>query len=407
MATINNNNVYSIVNAALTMSVGAGAVDTIDCRNVVDIGTALANYNISEEQFTKALINVVVKNWFTDSSYRSQYEDPFFQDAEQFGAIVQHISVEVPQVTASSAWADFTATSPRPTLGTYTIYLPVVHTQYYEKTVSWELPICITGEQWDTAFHNESEVIRFVSYILMCVDNALIQHMENMNNINRNNFIVEKYNYANSQGATGIHVVNLTELAYKDGAISLATGESSITTEEYLASASALLNGTKYLRLYKDYMGKMSVLFNTAGRKRFTPKDRLVLQVNSHFDEILNTIAYSDTYHNDIVKAPGFQSVPYWQGEGLDLSWDSVTKIKGIAADATGDSPSATTVSNVVAFMCDKWAIMHTIKSTRVAVKRFEPEDLIQYYYQYRDMFMNDLTMNAIVFVVEDYTPST
>ena len=352
-------------------------------------------------------MNVVVKNWMTDTSYRSSYYDPFFQDAEQFGAIVQAIAVEVPEVVRSSAWQDFTATNPRPTLGTYTIYLPVVHTQYYEKSVSWELPICVTGEQWDTAFKSEAGITQFVAYILMCVDNALVTHIENMNNINRNNFIIEKVSYANSVDATGIHVVNLTELAYKDGAISLASGASSITTEEYLASTSALLNGTKYLRLYKDYVSRMSTLFNTKQLKRFTPKDRLVLQVNSHFDEILNTVAYSDTYHNDIVKLPGFQSVPYWQGEGTDLSWDSVTKVVGISASTASGDAEPTTVTNVVAFMCDKWAIMHTIKQHRVAAKVFEPEDLIQYYYQYRDMYMNNLTMNAIVFVVDDYTPET
>lgn len=401
MSKINNNNVLTIVNEAFKQALGEKAVDTIDCRNIVDVGTTLANYELSTEEFTKSLLNVIVKNWFTDSSYRSQYNDPFFQDSAQFGAIVQHISVEVPEVTESSAWKDFSSTSPRPTVGTYTLYLPVVHTQYYEKSVSWELPICITDEQWDTAMRNEGELIQFVSYILMCVDNALVVHLENMNNINRNNFMLEKFKYDATPDKKGIHVINLVKKAIDDGLIAKPSVGETVTVQDYLSNSSALLNGTETMRLYKDYFSKMSTLFNTAQRKRFTPKDRLVLQVISAFDEKLRTNALSSTYHNDIVGLPNYQSVPYWQGEGTDLSFESVTTIKGIEASG-GSQATAETHTGIVAFMCDKWAIMHTVKSQRVAVKVFEPEALRQYYYQYRDMYMNDLTMNAVIFTLED-----
>ena len=39
----------------------------------------------------------------------------------------------------------------------------------------------------------EEELRSFVAYILMMVDNALVVHIEDMGNMNRNNFIAEKY----------------------------------------------------------------------------------------------------------------------------------------------------------------------------------------------------------------------
>ena len=402
VTTLNNNQIASIVNDAIAQATGADEVGTLDLQGIVDMGNDPSVIG-SRDQFTKALINVIIKNWFQDSSYRTEFEDPFFEDSEKYGAIIQMISVEVPEVKESSAWQDFgpdTAHGQIDTVGQYKIYLPIVHTQYYGKTVSYELPICVTEEQWDTAFKSEGEVRSFVAYVLMCVDNALIVHIEDMSNMNRNNFMAEKLAYAASQGATGVHKINLVEKYVKE----MGDPTANFSVEDYLSDVNAMRHGSEKLRLYKRYLKKMSVKYNTAGRRRFTPEDRMVLQVLSFFEERMATVALSDTYHKDIVEMPNYQSVAYWQGQGEDDSdFDEVSKIDvEIASDGT-----KVTQSGIVAFLCDKWAILHTIKSRRVAVKHFDPEALTQYYYQYRDLYMNDLTMNAIVFTLEDYTAPT
>ena len=98
VVTLNNNTVYSIINAARAQALGGGseeAIASLDLKDIVDAGgdeTVIG----SREAFAKALINVLVKNWFTDTSYRSSYSDPFFEDSARFGAITQMISVEVP-----------------------------------------------------------------------------------------------------------------------------------------------------------------------------------------------------------------------------------------------------------------------------------------------------------------------
>ena len=396
--TLNKNNIYTIVNAARAQALGGGssqAIASLDLHEFIDAGGDSTVIG-SVEAFTKALINVLVKNWFTDSSYRSSYTDPFFQDSAQYGAITQMISVTVPDVKASSNWTSITSGTTQ--LGQYTIYLPVVDTKYYGKSASFELPIAITGNQWDTAFKSEDELGNFIAYILMCVDNALVVHLEDMSNMNRNNFIAEKYKAATAVSPTpGVHVVDLL------GGYVAAHG---ITTDfsvaDFLDSQEALIYAAEQIALYSDYIGKMSTMFNTANKARFTPEDRKVLQVLSAFEKRMQFHALSDVYHDELASLPGHQSVAYWQGFGNGGSWSEVSKI--VVKPSSYTEGDATTVSNVVAFLADKWAVMHTVVEHRIAAQRFEPEDITQYYYQFTDRYLNDLTQNAIVFILKPYT---
>lgn len=399
VVTLNNNAVYSIINAARAQALGGGseeAIASLDLKDIVDAGGD-ATVIGSREAFTKALINVLVKNWFTDTSYRSSYSDPFFEDSARFGAITQMISVEVPAVKASSQWTSIT--SGTTTVGTYTVYLPVVDTQYYGKSDSWEIPIAITGNQWNTAFKNEDELRGFVSYVLMMVDNALVVHLENMSNMNRNNFIIEKYKAATAVSPEdGVHVVDLL------GGFVAAHGDTTkdFSVADFLDSQEALIYAAEQIALYSDYIGRMSTMFNIGNKARFTPDDRKVLQVLSAFEKRMQFHALSDVYHDELAALPGHQSVAYWQGFGNGGTWSEVSKIVGKPTSYTDGN--ATTVSNVVAFLADKWSVMHTIIEHRVAAKVFEPEDIVQYYYQFTDRYLNDLTQNAIVFVLTPYT---
>lgn len=402
VATLNNNAVYTIVNAARTQALGGGSSQQIAALDIHDIIDAGGSEDVigSREAFTKALINVLVKNWFTDTSYRTQYNDPFFEDEARFGAITQLISVTVPDVKAASNWTSIT--SGTTALGTYTIYLPIVDTKYYGKSTSYELPIAITDNQWDTAFKSADELAGFIAYILMCVDNALVVHLEDMSNMNRNNFIAEKYKAATAGSPTpGVHVVDLL------GGYVAAHGDTTkdFSVADFLSTPEALIYASEQIALYSDYIGKMSKMFNTDNKPRFTPDERKVLQVLSAFEKRLQYHALSDTYNQQLASLPGHQSVPFWQGFGNGGSWSEVSKIivKPTSYDATV-STDPTTVSNVVAFLADKWAVMHTVVSRRVGVKRFDPEEITQYYYQFTDRYLNDLTQNAIVFVLNAYT---
>lgn len=403
MATLNSNQVATILNEAFAQATGAEQIDTLDLHQIIDRGN---NSDVigSVEQFTKALLNVLVKYWFTDSSYRSEYSNPFYQDSERFGAILEAISIDYPEVQNSHCWQDFTPTVDAQTgeityvtIGTYEVRTPKAHAKFYGSSSSWEICVSITGTQWDSAFRSESELRKFVDYIFLIVDNALIAHIEDMDNANRNGLIASKLAYAASQGATGVHVINLVK-AYQE---SLAT-QTDMTVEAFLNDEDGLRFAAEEMRKYIAYMRKMSVLFNVAGKKRFIPRDREVVQILEAFKLRLERVALTDAFRVEFSSLPLSQSVPFWQGFGTGATFDEVSAI-----DISLDGSNDITQTGVVGLIADQWACLHTIVQRRTAAKVFEPEDITNYYYQYQDRYMIDDTQNALVFIVDDYEAPT
>lgn len=385
---LTNTQIQTLVNTAYKQMTGKEAMTAEDLSAFSDTGTS--DVNALRETFTGKLLATVAKNWYTDSSYRSSYRDVFFEDASRFGAITQAISVSVPEVKENSAWKGFQ--SGTTTVGQYTVYLPVVDTKYYVKSESWALPITITGEQWDTAFRSEADLYDFVGYIFMCVDNALVQHMEDLNNANRNHFIAEKINASNNS-VPGIHVVDLVNAYVADAGIT-----TDFSVAQFLNSENALRYSIEQIGLYIGYMKKQTALFNTEGKVRFVPEERLVVQLLGFFTKRLDTVARSQTFHNDLVALPLYDEIPAWQNMN-SLTFDNLSKINiKLSNTVTVEQ------SGIVGLICDKWAIVHTQKSQRVATQRFDIEDLTLYEYQYRDQYMNNLTMNAVVFMLKDHT---
>lgn len=406
LRTIDNNSAYAIVNAAYKQAVGAAAVDTLDLSDFCDSGVAYDSLQVGRDKFLKALIDQVV-NFYNDTSYSSEYTDPYYVESRRFANIVQMINAAAPEVQASHAWKDMspnTGTTPPTyaTIGTYAVKPPTVQTDYFTKSVSWELPLAITTEQLTDAFKSDSELRGFVDYIFVVVSNALQAHRENMNSANRNSFMGHKI-YAHQEAVPGIHKVNLLTAYNAD------RGKSLTTVAGFLADPDALRYAGAQIVLYEKYLRKQSTLFNTKGLVKFCPADRMVLEVNSAFENAINEVALSTTFHDELVSMPNHISVPAWQGFGINsadpstsaAAFDQVTKIDVTLDTEASNSNVSISQSGIVALLADKYAIMHTIRQERVAAQYFEMEDITLYAYQNRDQYVNNLAQNAVVFTVE------
>lgn len=380
-------NISELVNKAYAQYIGKSDIELLTLKEFCDIGSDEATF--SKSLFTKALIDVVTKNFFTDTSYANEYTDLFYEDVERFGAITQMIHVEAPEAKENSAWKTFT--SGTSTVGNYTVYLPVVETQYYVKSSSWAVPVSISWEQWDTAFRDEESLNSFVNYVFLSVDNAIKIHLEEMDNLNRNNFIAEKIEYNRKADRVGTHVVDLAEeYAKAKGITEPLSRDSLMLDREFLNFAAMTLDN------YIGYFKKPTSLFNTKGCTRFTPEDRLVCQVLQYFESAMGSFGYANTFHENYVKLPLHQSIPWVQSPG-DLSLDDISSLHVETENGVVET------SGIVAFIADKWSIMHTIRSNRVASQYFDIENITNYEYQHRDSYLNNLSMNAVVFVINDY----
>lgn len=174
----------------------------------------------------------------------------------------------------------------------------------------------------------------------------------------------------------------------------------------FMANPDCLRYMNRKIAEYTGYVKEQTALFNTDQLVKFVPDDRLVLEVLNYAEKASESVMQSDAYHDDYVKLPAHRSVSAWQGLGdgnlgndFAISFDDVSAID-VTIDAEGTT-AAVSIDGVVALVADKWAIMHTIRSERVGAKNFDIEALDLYEYQFRDSYMNNLSLPAIVFMVD------
>lgn len=390
----NNNNMYTELQVASNQMLGEQAIDNITLEQIIDSATTWSA--VEKEQWVGKLSARYVDTKYTDREYDDKRNDVFYEDSEMFGAITQIISMEMPDVIENRSWMQVTSGVTQ--IGQNTVYLPIVNEKLFAGTDSWAVSIAYTGTQLNHAFDNVSQLLQFNNYVNLMAQNAIKFHKATMNGLNRNNYIAEKLNAGNSQGK--INVVNLIEEYQKDHS------NKSMTVAEFFNSPDAMRYAVKTFKKYKSLLTDMSTLFttDTSSKGKFIPSDRFVFQVLSDFEGRLDSEVYSTTYHDEFVKLPLYRDVNAWQaltGDEVTADFDTLSSINVTTADG-----HVVSQSGIIGVMLDKWAVMHTIVQNRVGYQRDDIKDISMYDYQFTSRYINNLSLNGVVFIVSNYTVS-
>lgn len=360
---------------------------------IQEAGTATLS---QKEQFLNSLSGRIIDTMYTDAAWTDKYGDIFFQNSEQFGAIVQIINTEMPEVRQNRAWDQIT--TGQTTIGSNVVYLPVVKEQLVGGTSSWAVPYAVSGTQMDSAFRNASGLSRFIGYVQLSAENAIKYHLTRMSAANRNNYMMEKLAKGNS--ATNVNVVSLV------AEYNAMTGKS-LTAQQFLNNQDGCLRMVnRIFKKYKALLTDMTTLFtlDSTTTGKFIPDDRFTFSVIADFNALLESELYSTTYHDDFVKAKGFREVPSWQGlrgASTTLTFNDLTTINSAREDSVIDSSGVDiNQSGIIGLMCDKWAVMHTVVRHRTGVQRDDIKDITLYEHQFTDRYVNNLMLNGLVFTI-------
>lgn len=395
----------SYLNAFASQSTGQNAIAH---QTYTDLIEEAGEYTLGQkEQFLQALTERIIDTKYTDGTWMNTYVDPFFQDSEAFGGIVQIISTEMPKVRENRAWLNITDGSPGAnyvTIGSNVAYIPIVKEQLAGGTVSWAVPYAFTGTMLNSAFTSASGLKRLESYIVNGAENSIRYHTKTLSDTNRNNYMLEKLAAGNGTGT--VNVVNLVE----EYQTMINSTPVDMTAQQFLNNTNGCLRQVyRILKKYKYALSDMTTLFTPetfnqdsfAGR--FIPSDRFVFLILSDFASLMEAELYSTTYHEEFVKMKGYIEVPFWQGlreeSGRPLHFDAISEI----AANRGESVTYTG-SGVVGLMVDKWAIMHTTVRHRTGMQRDDIKDVTLIEHQFTDRYINNLMLPGIVFTVRNYT---
>lgn len=332
--------IYSLMNAVTSEITGQTDLIKEDLSNVVDVGTAIFNAS-SFDAYVKTLLNHIGKVIFVNRPYSGNIPS-VLRDAWEFGSVLEKISVDLPEATENESWELTDGASYDPNI----FYKPTVSAKFYNKRVTFEVPVSITEKQVKQSFSNASQLNGFVSMIYTAVDKSLTVKIDSLVMRTINAMIGETvkadYGSALIGSKSGIKAVNLLYLYNQKFNKSLTAGDA-LTDPDFIKFACYTIG------MYASRLTKLSTLFNIGGKDRFTPNDLLHVVMLSDFKKASAVYLESSTYHDEMVKLPSSEEVPYWQGSGQTYAFNDVSKVYITTPD--GDD---VTVTGVLGIMFDR-----------------------------------------------------
>lgn len=382
--------IYALTNNALKETLGETTVLSEDLSNVVDMGEAVFNAN-AVESYTRSLVNHIGKVIFVDRAYRGRVPS-VMMDAWEFGSVVEKISMDLPDAEENESWE----LQDGAIYSNEQFYKPSVEAKFFNKRVTFEIPVSITERQIKESFSNAGQLNAFISMIYNATDKAMNVRMDNLIMRTINNFIAETINAESSTlgsgyaEGSGVRAINLL---YLYNTILGAGNE--ITAEEAMRNAGFLKFAGYTIATTAERMGVLSTLFNVGGKPRFTSKDMLHVVMLADFAKSTETYLESDTFNNELVSLKGLNAelVPYWQGSGTSYDWDDITNIN-VKTGAGNDVD----VDGVVCVMFDRDALGVSCLDRRTTTAYNAKAEFYNNYNKFDAGYYNDLNENGVVF---------
>jgi len=371
--------IKTLINDVTKEVIGKTDLVNEDLSNVVDVGTEIFNAT-SVDNYVKALVNRIGKTVFINRKYSGRVPS-VVMDSWEFGSVLQKISSDLPEATENESWELENGESYDPNI----FYKPSVSAKFFNSKVTFEIPLSFTEKQVKESFNNSNELNAFLSMLYNSVEKSMTVKTDSLVMRTINNMIAQTHNANKS--------VNLLAL-YNNATDSELTADKAIYSAEFLRFASL------QIALYADRLGTMSTLFNIGGKERFTAKEDLHVVLLSEFAKGAETYLESDTFHNEMVKLPKAETVPYWQGSGTDFDFSKTSKINVKIKD--GDTTKTVEVGGILGVMFDRDALGISNLDRRVTTNYNPKAEFFTNWYKFDCGYYNDLNENFVMFYIAD-----
>lgn len=378
--------IYTLVNDVTKEVLGKENLMLEDLSNVVDVGTEIINAN-AVDNYVRTLVDRIGRVVFVNRPY-SGGAPSVLMDGWEYGSVLEKIAADIPEATENESWELEDGVSYDPNI----FYKPKVYAKFFNSKVTFEVPVSITERQVKESFTSPTQLNAFLSMIYNAVDKSMTIKLDGLVERTINSMIGETFHaeFADGKytGKTSVKAVNLL-YEYNTAFSKTLTVAQAMKDPEFIRYASYAMG------LYIDRMKKISTLFNIGGRDRFTPRDMLHLVALNDFDKAASTYLYGDTYHNQFVSLPKYETIPYWQGSGVDYSFDSISQIN--IKTGSGDTINA---KGILAVMFDRDALGVTNLNRRVTTNYNPKAEFFSNWYKFDAGYFNDLNENFVVFYV-------
>ena len=386
---MNVKQVKNLVNTATNEALGREVVVAEDLSNVVDLGDELFNAN-AVDNYVRSLVNHIGRMVFVDRAYRGSAPS-VLMDGWEFGSVLEKVQADLPLAIENESWELENGTSYDPNI----FYAPKVSAKFFNKRVTFEVPMSFTEKQVKESFSNAQQMNGFLSMLYNAVEKAMTVKIDALTMRTINNMTGEtlysEYNAGNYGESSGVRAVNLLYLYNQRFPNAVITAEQALTTPEFIRFASLTMKN------YIKRLSKMSTLFNVGGKERFTPADLLHVVLLSDFESSAEVYLYDGQgqFNVDNVRLPRAETVPYWQGSGTSYAFGDTSKINITTSDA-----HVINASGILGVMFDRDALGVTNLDRRVTSNYNPKAEFFTNWYKFDAGYFNDLNENFVVFFV-------
>lgn len=381
--------IHTLINEVTTEVIGKGAVVNEDFSNLVDMGNEVFQADAVNNYVTK-LVDRIGKVVFVDRPYSGSVPS-IFMDSFEYGAIVEKIAADMPEAVENNSWELQDGHSYDPNV----FYKPAVSAKFFNSKTTFEIDLSFTQKQVKESFAGINELNAFLTMLYNAVAKSMTVKtdsliMRTINNLTATT-LADAYPEGNYGEVGNTRAVNLLALYNAKFPNAHVTAADALTNPEFIRFASMQMG------LYTDRLSRMSTLFNIGGAARFTPSDMLHIVMLTDFKAAANAYLQSDTFHNEFTALPSAETVPYWQGSGLDYAFDSVSAINVKTAGG-----NAVNTKGILAVMFDSDACGVCNTDKRVTTNFNPKAEFYTNFYKFDASYFNDENENFVVFFIAD-----
>ena len=311
--------IATIMNGVTGEILGEDAIAETDLTKILDKGkTALGSVDV--ENYTRKLIDHVGRVLFVDRPYSGRAPS-LLMESWQFGSVLEKITSDIPDAEDNPTWGLVDGATYNQDVFT----APDVNAKFYNSKRTLQTKLSLVDRQVYSAFDGVEQVNALLSMLQNYAETSLTVKadaviMETICGMIGETLANAVMNNAYSSSAGNCRAVNLLK-QYNDKFSETLTAAAAVTDPDFIKYASYVIS------LTIDRMQAMSRLFNIGGHARFTPGDRMKAVFLSDFYRAAGVYLESGVFHNELLKLPKAETVPFWQGSGTSYAFGDVSKV--------------------------------------------------------------------------------
>ena len=373
------NQIYDLCNQIFQQMTGRTDIAAVDSASLVAMGNEVSNLG-KNDLWLNTLARRIGLTIDSYRVYRNSFSD-LYRTQVEWGALVQKLTVEMPDAVADDMYK--VGQMNGQALDHYIINNPKAKQKIFDKETPYSFFITMQEKMLTEAFLNAGAMSSFVNQVFGKVQNKIEVVLEDLARVALVNMM------CNLSTKQEIKLVTL----YNSKSGSTLNPQTALFDPAFMRFAIGMMNNIA------SKLETMSVLFNTDGYDRFTPKSEQRFYVLADFITQLETVVQYAAFNPQYVNKSVDIAVPYWQGvkEGDDVNDIAVlSKVIGKV-----DSKVDKTIENVVGVLFDREAIGTFRQEEKVLTTPVNARGAYyNTFWHEKQMWFNDMSENAVIFTL-------